>query len=476
MFKNKWYILLFLLLATVLSPLDFYIVNLALPSIQHSLKSSNSELQMIVSFYTCAYAVFQISGGRFGDIYGRKKIFVIGLTGFICSSVLCGISQSSVIMILGRVLQGVSGAVMIPQVLAILHALFDEREKRLVMALYSFIFGIAAALGQYLGALLIEWNVFNLGWRVIFLVNLPVGLFALIMAVIALPKQETKSSEQVDYRGTLLLSFGLISFIYPLTTIVEQGVQIRTVLYLFVSALSLYLFFRVENKRKKQDKSVLVNFDIFKFKNLKLGVIVSFLYYASGVFYLVLGIYLQENLHWTSMEAGKAIIPFGIGFIVMSLCSSMMSVFFKQAVLSLGLILYGLGFLLLLYTLYNFSSFFFKFNLFVIGCGMGLTLASVVRLSLSNIPVQFAGLASGVVNCGLQIGSAFGVAAIGSVFFGIVNTVDYTLAFAVVLILISLFLLIALLLSFSLTRHLSSTLLTLNSLRNFDRNEEKASE
>ncbi|MEC4115332.1 MFS transporter, partial [Myroides pelagicus] len=123
-----WFILFILLVATILSPLDFYIVNLALPAIGHSIRASSSELQMIVSFYTCAYAVFQISGGRFGDIYGRKKIFLIGLTGFISASVLCGLSQSSSVMIIGRVIQGISGAVMIPQVLAILHTLFDQKQ------------------------------------------------------------------------------------------------------------------------------------------------------------------------------------------------------------------------------------------------------------------------------------------------------------------------------------------------------------
>jgi len=320
------------------------------------------------------------------------------------------------------------------------------------MALYSFTFGIAAALGQYLGAVLIEWNILNLGWRVIFLINLPVGLFALIMASIALPNQEVKSTEKVDYTGTVLLSIGLMSFIYPLTKIVEEGIKIQTFVYLALSSLALYGFVQIENKRKSKGKSVLVDFAIFRFKNLKLGVMISFLYYASGVFYLVLGIYLQEALGWTSMEAGKAIIPFGVGFIVMSLCSSVISRYIKQAILSLGLMLYGFGFILLLYTLYHFNSLLFQLDLFIIGCGMGLTLASVVRLSLSGIPIQFAGLASGVVNCGLQIGSAFGVAAIGSVFFGMTTAVNYTVGFALVLILLCFLLFLALLLSFKLSK------------------------
>lgn len=441
--KDKWVILFILLLATILSPLDFYIVNLALPSMQQSLKTTNSELQMIVYFYTCAYAVFQISGGRLGDIYGRRKIFLLGLLGFIFFSVLCGVAQSAMLLIIGRIGQGVSGAIMIPQVLAIVHGLFNDKEKRWVMALYSFTFGIAAALGQFLGALLIEWNLFDLGWRIIFLVNVPVGLLAFGLGFVALPKQEVNQLASIDYQGTLLLSLGLMSFIYPLTTLIERGFTLETGGYLLSACLLIYLFVRLEQKRKQQAKSVLIDFDIFQFSRLKIGVIISFLYYASGVFYLVFGIFLQQEWHWTRMEAGQAIIPFGVGFIVMSLCSSILSNYIREAILSVGLWVYVAGFILLWATLYHYHPLLFAFDLFVIGCGMGLTLSSVVRLSLSQIPIQFAGLASGIVNCGLQIGSAFGVAALGSVFFALVKIQSYTFAFGIVLGLICFFLLLA---------------------------------
>lgn len=326
-FKNKWFALGILLIATILSPLDFYIVNLALTPMQQGLKASSGQLQMIVSFYTCAYAVFQISGGRFGDLYGRKKMFCIGLIGFVSSSVLCGISPNATVMIVGRILQGVFGAVMIPQVLAIIHLLFDDNQKRKVMALYSFTFGIAAALGQYLGALLIELNLFNLGWRIIFLINLPIGIIALIGALIALPNKEKTENITIDYLGTLLMSMGLVAFIYPLTSIGDKGFSLSTAIYLVIAVILLYLFVKLENKRRNENKSILINFSIFKFKNLRLGVIIAFLYYCSGIFYLALGIYLQEELKWTAMEAGKAIIPFGFGFLLMSLSSSIINKF-----------------------------------------------------------------------------------------------------------------------------------------------------
>lgn len=446
-FKNKWFALGILLIATILSPLDFYIVNLALTPMQQGLNASSSQLQMIVSFYTCAYAVFQISGGRFGDLYGRKKMFCIGLIGFVSSSVLCGISPNATVMIIGRVFQGVFGAVMIPQVLAIIHLLFDDTQKRKVMALYSFTFGIAAALGQYLGAVLIELNLFNLGWRIIFLINLPIGILALIGAIVALPNKEKTDNITIDYMGTGLMSLGLVAFIYPLTTIGDNGFDISTVIYLVSAVILLTLFVKLENKRRKENKSILIDFSIFKFKNLRFGVIIAFLYYCSGIFYLALGIYLQEELKWTAMEAGKAIIPFGFGFLVMSLSSSVINKFLKNKALAIGLLIYSLGFVCIILDLFYKLPIVFKLGLFFAGSGMGLTLASVVRLTLLGIPQQFAGLASGLINCSLQTGSAFGVASLGSIFFIIARKSNFTIAFASVLAITILLLLIAVILS-----------------------------
>lgn len=142
---SQRFILILLLSAAILSPLDFYIVNLALTPIQQGIGSSSAQLQMIVSFYTCAYAVFQITGGRIGDLLGRKQMFLLGLMGFTLSSTLCGFAPNTTLLIVGRVIQGISGAIMSPQILAIIHVTFTEEQKTKVMALYSFSFGIAAA-------------------------------------------------------------------------------------------------------------------------------------------------------------------------------------------------------------------------------------------------------------------------------------------------------------------------------------------
>lgn len=443
-FSNKWFALFILLMATILSPLDFYIVNLALPAIGKSLEANNSQLQMIISFYTCAYAVFQISGARIGDIFGRKRVFLFGLLGFILSSVVCGLAISTTMMIIGRILQGVFGAIMIPQVLAILHVIFQDKQKTKVMALYSFTFGLAAAFGQYLGAVLIQWNLFNLGWRIIFLINLPIGLFAFMAGLFTLPKSEINQGvSSIDSLGSIVLVVGLIIGIYPLVTLSNTGFTLTCAMYFILSIMLLVLFVKLQRKRKQQERSVLIDLSVFKYSNLKYGIIVCFLYYCSGVFYLAFGIYLQEELGWGTIEAGKAIIPFGIGFLCSSLVSSHLNTYFKSKALIIGLCTYALGFALMLFNLYCFSSVLLRISLLIIGCGMGLTLASVVRLSLKGVPSAFAGLASGLINSALQIGSAFGVAAIGSVFFIVAYKSDYSHAFGIVLLVLTVLQLIA---------------------------------
>lgn len=429
---NKRVILSVLLTATILSPLDFYIVNLALTPIEQGLNASSSHLQMIISFYTSAYAVFQITGGRLGDLLGRKRMFIIGLSGFILSSTLCGFAPSAWVLIAGRVMQGVSGAIMAPQVLAIIHTVFSEKEQPLVMGLYSFSFGLAAVLGQLLGGILISLNILGLGWKIIFLINLPIGLLALVGAMKFIPNQELKRSrERIDWGGIFLLSLCLGLIIYPLTQGMEEGwsAWIVTTLALSIPVFILFIFY--EKWMAKRDMKPIIDIAVFQNRNLVLGATIAFLFYCSGIFYLALGIYLQKGLGWTSVEAGVAIMPFGIGFILSSLISATINKCIGNRVLNLGLFAYALGFVFIIVSLsfaYSTGGVFYL-GLFSAGLGMGLTLSSIVRISLHKVDEKFVGLASGVINSALQIGSAIGVAAIGGLFFAWNESIGYAKAF-----------------------------------------------
>lgn len=431
--NNKALILIILLIATILSPLDFYIVNLSLTPIQKGLGATAGQLQMIVSFYTCAYAIFQITGGRLGDLLGRKQMFMTGLMGFILASAMCGLATSITVMIVGRVIQGISGAIMAPQVLAIIHVTFSEKEKTRVMALYSFTFGLAAVLGQYLGGLLIACNIFGLGWRIIFLMNIPIGCLAWIGAAFLLPNAPKESADKIDAFGIALLSLALGLIVYPLTLIAENGWNVSIIAMLLGSILFLISFVLYQKKMIAKGRSPLIDIAVFKYRNLSIGSTVAFLFYSSGIFYLAIGIYLQEDQHWNALDAGTAIIPFGLGFLISSLSSPAIVRHIGDVILNVGILTKALGFLFIIYSvsLVNPTSYLFYVGLFFAGCGMGLTLSSIARISLAGIPHKYAGLASGVINCALQIGSAIGVAGIGSAFFSLYKDNGYAYSFQI---------------------------------------------
>jgi MFS family permease len=179
---DRGFALVMLLIGAFLPPLDFYIVNLALPAIQAGLRTTSGQLQLIISCYASAYAVFLITGGRLGDLYGRKRMFMVGMTGFVLGSVICGLAPDGPVLIGGRIIQGAAAAVMVPQVLATIRTLFPAKDQPKVIGLYGSMFGLAAIAGQLFGGALITLHPLGLTWQSIFLINVPLGIGALIGA------------------------------------------------------------------------------------------------------------------------------------------------------------------------------------------------------------------------------------------------------------------------------------------------------
>ncbi|MCW3466021.1 MFS transporter [Chitinophaga nivalis] len=454
MYRKK-IILFILLIAAVLSPLDFYIVNLALTAIQQDLHAEPASLQMIVSFYTAAYAVFQITGGRLGDLMGRKRMFLCGLFGFITASLICGCAPDTTVLIAGRVLQGIAGAIMAPQVLAIIQVVYTPEEKIRVMGYYSFTFGLAAVLGQLLGGLLIAMNIAGLGWKVIFLINVPIGIVALIAGLKYLPEHKSEQQGPIDWLGICLLSACLLLVIYPLTCGFDLYWPLRIKVMLGMSIPVLLLFFWYENRLMQRGRTPLIDMRILRYPQLAGGIGTAFLFYTSGIFYLALGLFLQNGLHWQAMQAGLAIIPFGLGFLICSLAAASITRYIGDRILLLGISLYAAGFTLMIAALWQpagQSGILFYVGLWVAGMGMGFTLSSIVRISLNGIPQAFIGLGSGLINFALQIGSALGVALIGQVFFDVAAGNNYAIAFRETLMVVVVLLLLALVPGYRLVR------------------------
>ena len=232
--KWRWLALCFIVLASFMELLDVTIVNIAIPTMEHSLHASYSAIQWVVTAYGLAFALLLITGGRLGDIFGRKKMFLFGTVGFTIASLLSGISQTGHELIVARVLQGIMAALIVPQSLSIVHVTFPKRERAAVFGIFGGVSGLAALAGPILGALLIDWNPFGWDWRPIFLVNIPIGIITIIGTMIFVHESRSERPLKVDPIGVLLVTGALLALVYPLL----QGRELGWPAWTFVSMLA----------------------------------------------------------------------------------------------------------------------------------------------------------------------------------------------------------------------------------------------
>lgn len=295
---------LLLLSATVfLSVLDIFIVNVALPSIQKGLRATDGDLQLVVAAYLMAYAALMIFASKLGDRLGRKKILLVGLVGFGITSLLCGLVETPFQLNIVRALQGACGALMVPQGLALLQQLFpEEKERSWALGIYGSVAGIASVLGQLLGGLLPAWSpnvsLFGdvVGWRLIFLVNVPITMLVTFLTILYIPKVDKLKSGRFDYVGLFLLTIFLLFLIYPLIRGREMGWPLWSIMMLGLS-FPIWKLLKVQ-QRKVKDKGFdpLMNFDLFKNITFKFGVVLSLFYFiAQDSYFLITGFFCRTD-------------------------------------------------------------------------------------------------------------------------------------------------------------------------------------
>ncbi|AJK49839.1 MFS transporter [Burkholderia plantarii] len=415
--------LIVLLIGTFLSPLDYFIVNLALPAIKTGLHATAAELQLIVSVYASAFAVLLVTGGRLGDLFGRKRLFMAGLAGFVLASALCAAAPNGGVLVIGRILQGASASIMVPQILATIRTVFPPEQQTRVMGFYGFVFGFASVAGQLGGGVLITLKPFGLDWQSIFLINVPVGGLALLGAWRFVPENRPDRRPRLDLGGVVLLSLFLALIIYPLTQGRETGWPAWTFVCFAASVPVLLLFLFVEQRLKARGGDPLVDLHLFRNPVFSIGLILAFCFYCDSVFFLTYGIYLQSGLHWSALTSGLAVLPFGAGAIFGPLMSPAIARRAGSHVLTAGFALLAVGFGLSGLALRHGTEpdLLFYFGLLLAGMGHGTVLPSVVRIVIGEIEPARAGLAGGVVTSMLQIGSAFGATAISGIFFSVLS-------------------------------------------------------
>lgn len=427
--RRMWVGVATLLAGTLLPPLDFFIVNLAIPSIQDELGGGDMLGQQVVAAYAATYAVTLTLGGRIGDLYGRRRVFLVGLIGFALASLLCGAAASPLVLVVGRVLQGVTAALMAPQSLALIRASLDGRRQSLALGFHGATFGLAAVLGQSLGGLLVAADLFGLGWRTIFLINLPVAVLACVgSAVLRAPRPQRV--ERLDVVGAVLLFAGLAGIVVPLVEGRALGWPWWCWALLVVAGLVLVGFWRWEKrldtdpghgdaKGRAGRTAPLVPPAAITAPGVRIALAALVLFYTIAAFFLIFSTYQQEHGR-TPFQAGLDILPLGVGFLIGPLTVHRLSRIIPPGVGPLGLCLEAAGFVvfaLLAATVGQTG--WAGLPLAVIGFGQGLALPSLIRLAVTHVPVRYAGLASGLVNATLQISAALSVAVIGTVYYAV---------------------------------------------------------
>ncbi|MEU9982073.1 MFS transporter [Streptomyces sp. NPDC050856] len=413
--------------AAFMDLVDVTIVNIAIPSIERDLSASFGAIQWITAGYALAFAAGLITGGRLGDIYGRKRLFLIGMAGFTVASALCGLAANPEILVAARLLQGAMAALMVPQVLAIIHVTFPAHERGKVFGLFGAIVGLGAVSGPLLGALLTQWNLFGLEWRPIFLINLPVGMAGLLLGRAFITESRAERTLRLDLVGVVLVTLGLLMLIYPLTRGRELGWPLWGHLCMAGSAVVFGAFVAYEKYKTRKDGSPLVELSLFRVKSFAAGIAVQLTFgVVMGIFFLVWTLYMQMGLGWSPLRAGLTGVPFSIAVSVAAGLSVQKLVpRFGRKVLQAGALTMAGGLLLYIWEAGRYGAAIQSWQmvppLVIMGLGMGLIVAPLTDAVLSDVPREHAGSASGLINTTGQMGNALGLGLVSVVFFGSID-------------------------------------------------------
>lgn len=425
--KQKKLALLIVAFAFVMDLLDTTIVNIAIPSIQANLGASYAAIQWLVAGYSLTFALLLITGGRMGDVFGYKKIFMIGVSGFTIASLLTGIAPNSAFLVAARLLQGSMSALMVPQVMSLMQVMYKPKERAQVMGMFGMLGGLAASLGPIVGGLLIKANIFGWDWRPIFLINLPVGIFALIAGAKFLPDGKSIHPLHIDIKGTILVIFALSLLVFPLIEGRDLNWPIWSILMLAASIPAFMIFGAYETRKDKRDKSALIVPALFRIRTFISGLSLNILIESLLVgYFLTVTLMLQIGFGYSPIKAALTGIPtaFGMGIGFASLGQKMIMKF-GRTVISIGSVAFaaGLVYTSWLVTRYGFSTHPWQFipGLFIIGIGLSLVMVPIFSAALQDVDPSHAGSASGILNAVQQVGAAVGIAIIGVVFFGQLN-------------------------------------------------------
>jgi EmrB/QacA subfamily drug resistance transporter len=416
-----------LIFASFMDLLDATIVNVALPSIRADLGASGAQLEWVVGGYLLAFAALMITGGRLGDLLGRRRLFVTGVIGFTVGSALACAAPTIGVLLVARVVQGGFAAMMVPQVLSSLQALYRPRERAAMLGVIGAVSGMSAVVGPVLGGSLVSGDAFGMGWRSIFLINLPIGVVLVALALRWVPDTRSEHPLRLDPWGLVLATAGLLGVVYALV----EGRQQDWAPWIWAvglgGALVLASFVGQQVRRERTTGSALLPMRLFGDRGFAAGLVTQGAFQGSlAGFALVLTVYVQTGLGWSAVHAGLTLLPFSLGAFVGTGISVPLGMRLGKVVMVVGAALQSASTVWVLAVVRGQGDGLTTWDLVpamvVSGIGLGLLVVPLVDVALATIPVAEAGAASGVYGTVQQVGAALGVAITGTVFFGVVGT------------------------------------------------------
>lgn len=418
-----------LILGAAMMMLDVTIVNVAIPTLRDSIGAGEATLAWIVSGYALAGGLTLIPAGRLGDRIGHKPVFIAGIVIFTLASLWCGLTSSGTELVIARVVQGLGGGLFFPAIGAFIQLLFDGRARGRAFAVLGASIGLFTAIGPLAGGLIIQAFGEQDGWRWIFFVNVPVGVVALIGAILLLPRGgEARTERGFDVVGLALVAVGLVAVLVPLIEGEQEGWPIWTWCSIAGGLALLVVFGWWEVLRARRGRTQMVPPRLFSRASFTGGVILGFVYFASFTsIFFVIALYWQSGLGHSALESGLAVIPFSIGSVVGAALSERLSRRMGRGVLVLGTACVAAGFIalwlvVLLVDPSAMSNWLILGPLLVGGFGSGCFIAPNIQFIVATVDRAEAGAAQGVINTVQRIGAAAGIAIVGAVFFGALDT------------------------------------------------------
>ena len=418
LYSARWIVLAIVLCAEVMDLLDATVVNVAGPSIRRDLGGGATTLQWFGAAYTLAFAVLLVTGARLGDIFGRRRLFLVGSLGFTVMSALCALAPSPELLIVIRALQGGFGALLIPQGFGLLKEVFPAEEEGKVFASFGPVMGLSAIAAPILAGVLIDADILSTGWRMVFLINVPIGIVAFAGAVRYLPHGAAKPGTRLDLVGMVLVGLSSVAIIYPLIQGRAEGWPVWLFAVLAVGVALLVSFVLYERGRKA---APLIEPSLLRNRTYTDGIVVALGFFSvfAGLI-LIVSLFCQLGEGFSPVHAGLTLVPLTAGMVISMVVSFALVARLGRHLLHLGIALSGAGAVVLALTVSGAtgaSTWALLPALLVCGLGAGFVFGQLFDIILAGVAMEEVGSASGVLNAVQQLASALGVAVLGTVFF-----------------------------------------------------------